>query len=1035
MTESARGLLDRAPTAPLRAAARYAPPAVSVIIPAYNAADTIDKTLASLCAQGKVAWEAIVVDDGSTDGTAQAVQRRMRRDRRIRLVRQQNAGVSAARNAGLAVAWGEWLCFLDADDWLAPRAFGRLLALSQADPDAQVLVGAAARVSEDGGVWDYDARDLSDPFAVLSTHCSIAIHSALVRRAAVRELGGFDEGLRSSEDWDLWQRLARAGRRFAQTDARVAFYRARPGSLSRDLPSAAHAGLAVMRRGHGPDPRVKRPLARHKDGAPADDLPTHEFYYLLWCAARDIALGGDGLATAEPLRDGRDVDFTPSAIGALMASGMADALACPADRLGPRWPEFEPRLRALLHYVCPEEDRRRLRELALGVIRAGLNGEGPDGALQLDGPGLPPLDPDRGDFAVLQLRSGRRTAGPVALPVLGARSGVELVEAVAGQAGRIPLKTAVQAVSPWRSPAFWKAALPLLLDVRGSGLRAALGRPRQASPLVRSRLRRAIGAGLQAVVRARLAPLAEAGGPSAHQEALAALRAQMLAEAGSPAARPIAPTPGRAGRDAADTARAGAWDAFFAADDPWGYGQSAYEALKYSDTLELIPLLPAGAALELACAQGHFAAQLAGRVGTLLATDISPRALEGAAARCAGLGNVAFQALDFARQPLPGRYDLIVCSEVLYYLDTPLDEVARRLVEGLNPGGLLVMAHANQICDEPEATGFDWGRAFGARTIGDAFADHPALRLEREIRRPLYRVQAFRRTAGETALAPAPVVDARPLGVELDPAIARNVVWGGGESRIAAFHREVAVRLPILMYHRVAPDGDGPPALDRWRVSPGAFEAQMAALRRRGFWGVGPDELAAAMATGKPLPGRPVMITFDDGYEDLAEHAWPVLQKHDFAATVFVVPAKVGGAADWDERYGAPSRLMGWDRLAELAAGGLYVESHGLTHRPLSRLPVREVYREMLASSARIEAAVGRAPVSVCYPYGAADRVVEQIAEDCGLKLGFGVMPAVADLSDDPFRLPRIEVSGYDDLGSFGRKLGLDLGTTSAPRP
>src|SRR3569833_961816 len=98
----------------------------------------------------------------------------------------------------------------------------------------------------------------------------------------------------------------------------------------------------------------------------------------------------------------------------------------------------------------------------------------------------------------------------------------------------------------------------------------------------------------------------------------------------------------------------------------------------------------------------------------------------------------------------------------------------------------------------------------------------------------------------------------------------------------------------------------------------------MAALRGRGYWGVGPDVLATAMASGKPLPGRPVMITFDDGYEDLAEHAWPVLRKLGFAATVFVVPAMVGGAADWDEQYGAPAPQKGWQRIAELAAGGLY---------------------------------------------------------------------------------------------------------------
>jgi peptidoglycan/xylan/chitin deacetylase (PgdA/CDA1 family)/2-polyprenyl-3-methyl-5-hydroxy-6-metoxy-1,4-benzoquinol methylase len=1024
MTESARELFDEAPAPVIRAKAPARLPAVSVIVPAYNAAETIDKALASLAAQGRVAWEAIVVDDGSTDGTAEIVRRRMKREPRLRLIRQSQSGVSAARNAGVSEARGEWLCFLDADDWLAPRAFGELLALTRGDPEAAVLVGGAARVGERGELWDWDSRDLTDPFAVLSTHCSIAIHSALVRRSAVRELGGFDEALTSSEDWDLWQRLARAGRRFAQTRKRVAYYRARPGSLSRDLPRAAHAGLAVMRRGHAPDPRVNRPLARHKDGAPADDLPTHEFYYLLWCAARDIAIGGDGLATAAPLRDGRDVDFSPSAIGGLMASGIADALACRLDRLGPHWERFEPKLAALLEFVCPDDDRRRLRRLALGVVRAHFNGERADGSevLRLDGARPARLEPGPDDFAVMQLRSGRATAGAVALPLLGGRDGADLADAVARQAGRIPLKAALEAIRPWWTPAFWKIAAPAMLDPRGSGLRAALRRPRLAAGMMRSRLRRALGTGLEGAVRSRLAPHAGDSGPSPHVQALAALRAEVTA-AYEPSARRPGGAP-RALRDAANTACAGAWDAFFAAGDPWNCDSSDYERLKYRDTLELIPDLPEGSALELACAEGHFAALLSPRVGALLATDISQRALERAAKRCEGLANVAFESLDFASQPLPGRYDLIVCSEALYYLDRPLKPVARKLAEGLTPGGRLVMAHANQICDEPGETGFDWGRSLGARTIAEVFAAEPGMVLEREIHRPLYRVQAFRRIA-DGRPAPPPRVERRPIEVRLEPAVARDVVWGGGESRIAAFHQEVAVRIPILMYHRVAPDGDGPQALDRWRVTPEAFEAQMAWLRRRGHWGVSPDELAGAMASGKPLPGRPVMITFDDGYEDLAEHAWPVLQKHDFAATVFVVPAKVGGVADWDERFGAPSQLMDWDRIAELADAGLYVESHGLTHRPLSRLPVREVYREMLASQARIEAATGRSPVSVCYPYGAADRVVECIAEECGLKLGFGVMSAIADLSDDPFRLPRIEVSGFDDLASFGRKLGL----------
>src|SRR5438876_4907356 len=102
---------------------------------------------------------------------------------------------------------------------------------------------------------------------------------------------------------------------------------------------------------------------------------------------------------------------------------------------------------------------------------------------------------------------------------------------------------------------------------------------------------------------------------------------------------------------------------FAAAADPWDY-TNEYERVKYEQTLSLLPDGRVGSALEVGCAEGHFTVQLAGRVDSLVAADISLVALERARARCAGCSNLSFLQLDIAKDPLPGPVDLVVCSEL-----------------------------------------------------------------------------------------------------------------------------------------------------------------------------------------------------------------------------------------------------------------------------------------------------------------------------------------------------------------------------------
>jgi glycosyltransferase involved in cell wall biosynthesis len=186
---------------------------VSVITPAYNVALYVGQAVASVCAQTHTDWTMTVIDDGSTDGTAAVVASCA--DRRVQVVRQVNAGVSAARNTGLAHAPGDAVLFLDADDWLAPDAMARMVAALQGT-NAVAAHGAFCFVSEDGGKivggkpgpfpeGDILTRLLEENLFANGGHM-------LIRRAAVDAAGRFLSGIAYGEDWEYWIRVALQGR-------------------------------------------------------------------------------------------------------------------------------------------------------------------------------------------------------------------------------------------------------------------------------------------------------------------------------------------------------------------------------------------------------------------------------------------------------------------------------------------------------------------------------------------------------------------------------------------------------------------------------------------------------------------------------------------------------------------------------------------------------------------------------------------------------------------------------------------------------
>lgn len=216
---------------------------ISVVIPLYNKALTIDAAIASVVAQSWADWQLIVVDDGSRDNGPDLVSQWEARDQRIRLVRQANAGVSAARNHGAALASSEHVAFLDADDVWLPGHLLNLAGLMQAAPDA-VMWTAAYRLVDDVGhdrivhlkpgaaggpdhylIHDYFMESVVREFPVHSS-------AVMVRKSALQQIGGFPTGVRSGEDVLTWARLSCLGP-FPISRAATAVYMAPPVSPAR----------------------------------------------------------------------------------------------------------------------------------------------------------------------------------------------------------------------------------------------------------------------------------------------------------------------------------------------------------------------------------------------------------------------------------------------------------------------------------------------------------------------------------------------------------------------------------------------------------------------------------------------------------------------------------------------------------------------------------------------------------------------------------------------------------------------------------
>lgn len=209
----------------------------------------------------------------------------------------------------------------------------------------------------------------------------------------------------------------------------------------------------------------------------------------------------------------------------------------------------------------------------------------------------------------------------------------------------------------------------------------------------------------------------------------------------------------------------------------------------------------------------------------------------------------------------------------------------------------------------------------------------------------------------------------------------------------------------VAMYHSVGDCSDDP---YRITVTPERLERQLAWLQRRQLRGVSLRELVAARARGAGR--RLVGLTFDDGYADFLAHALPALRHWNCGATLFVLPARLGGVNAWDP-LGPRKPLLSADGVRQAAGAGVEIGSHGLTHIDLTRADDATLKAEVADSRALLTELIGAPVDGFCYPYGTVDRRAVAAVRAAGYTYACAIDPGPLT---GPHALPRLHIGQND---------------------
>lgn len=953
---------------------------VSVIVAAHEAAQTLAETLASLRTQTFNDWEAIVVDDGSTDDTVSVAAGFAEQDDRIRFIRQPRRGPSAALNAGLTLAHFDWLLFLDADDWILAPHLERLtreVAREAASGRALDAVHCGwACVSPDGAFLD-ERRwpESGDLFAAFARARVLVLHACIVRRSLVEAVGGFDPTLCLCHDWDLWQRVARAGAHFGAIPDVLADELVRPGLASINPSALLAEGLHVIEQGHAADPRVPNPKPEHANGRPKELLAGARLEFACWPAGLVLGRGQDARPLLDLLKDDRASELDPGTV----ARSIFQAASVSAGRMWSDWAELWPNLESRVdeflialeaQSATPSLARRtrlalerlvarhacRSRPVTLGhthAVRVEVTQPVPELAL--------PAPVERLQ-CVVELEGTH--LGSIELPVCdGYVPGYVLADAIAAEyawpiLGRFFDHTVYRNLRVEQGPSglsLWRGTLCLADGLAGDEHALWLEAHDQVGWLVF----------LQELWARPHWPYAYFYDPEAVSETVARCRADagwLVVEAGENL--PEVEAPGQilcvvmtVGGVAVETVGV-----------PIRAGLVQAHALRTA--------LVAAGGLELVRAAVREAL-----IGQPLASGMSLRA------RLAAAKAQQRQ----CHLPLPAPMNV---------LSTPGSACAANLAPSGSRGlALGRRTHAPAGTSVSRRAALPVGAAPELIEAAQA-AGEPVIQFTGPGERPKRMIYAPDLISRRAESERVPVMRGsrppaqRPRGLPVSSVVTR--------------------RLPILMYHRLAPGGS--PSPGRYCVTPEAFEMQLSYLYKAGFYSVRLDDWRAAMEARRPLPGRAIHITFDDGYRDFSS-AWLVLKRYGFSATVFLIADKVGRSEEIP--------LLDWDEIRRLQEQGVEFGSHSASHPYFTALSHEELVRECVRSRTILERELGAPVLAIAYPYGDVDPVVQHLVGACGYVYGLTCEPRSSEFQDSALALPRLQVLGSDDMTRFAAKLGV----------
>lgn len=972
---------------------------ISVIIPAYNAAETIAETLESLLAQTYPYWEAIVINDGSHDKTSTIAASFSQEDPRIRVISQPQGGEAAARNTGIKSANFDWLLFLDADDLILPPYLERMTNALAAEPGLDAIHCGWARLTPNGksGTEKYCPQS-GKLFDLFARYCAFAIHACIIRRSLVEAVGNFDTSLHTCPDWDLWQRIARTGVRFGAVHEVLALYRMRPNSASIDGYQILSDGLRVITRGHSPDIRIPHPDPLYAQGISPEHLSGAKLYFACWAAGLVLGRGKD----ARPLLGMVIEDREPALVPDIVAQNLFEALLHSACKLpgdcDKLWYTLEQHIKEFLitletqsmtpglqYRTCTVlqgliiKNSTAPRPITIGTIYATL--------LDITNPIPDITTPANIDRLHCTIEIEKTTLGTIELPVCDRLiPRYVLTDAIAAKfawqiIGQFFEKTIYQeltvkqdtaGLSIWRGSLCLAAGLPEDKYLFWQGIHNKIGwtvflqeiwglpdwpqelfyryKPQNRSfrPTISKYYKNSNWLVIEASENIPDVEIPDRKINAIFMVGGVAIGTMIIA---------VKNTRVRAQELRAVFTKITGFELCRIAVREGLLGKPINKPISLRERL-------ATAARTSQCFRKNHIINISANIN--LAPDY-------------------VHAID--RALLPGEYGIVFGRHIQGTIGT---STSRRAV--------LPTAAANELFDTASVAG------------------EPVFQILRPYENVSHMVYA-------PELIWRPFLN-KQIGINGSNS---NKTVQLKEHKIPCKNHTTAhtmtYQLPILMYHSISPTGS--PALARYRVTPESFEEQLRYLHDAGFHSIRLEDWQTAMETKTPLSGRAVLITFDDGYRNFFTHAWPVLKHYGFSATVFIVTDEVGGSNRWDTMYGEQIPLLGWDEIHLLHAEGIEFGSHSASHSYLTALSAEEIVREGARSRAVLWRKL-RVPVEAfAYPHGAEDEVVQHLIGACGYIYGLSCRWGFSSYHDSLLALPRLEVFGSDNLQNFIAKLNV----------